>query len=225
MKSSFTSQAVVPALAALLLGVPAWADTLTVATFADPSPSSMDPLFTVDLGADRITSTWGPGKTGLDLEVILTGITYPDAYFTLSQDAAGLIPGIRYVDNPPGSFYGPTRKGFIRFFAADDTPLMRIKFNAAFLTPGGVGADEIVSLNIVDIRGPALPGGGAGLTDEGFGFAFANQVRLPGPDPTDPGDDLLKATASFTSSAVPEPSMVTLFGFGLLTVARRRRRT
>ncbi len=209
---------------ALLLGAaPANAETVTVATFADPSQSSNDPLFTVDLGLDRLYGGWAQGKLGLDLQIVLTGDIFYDAYFTLSDGAGN--PWVS-CDQVQANFAGPvvpSDHGWIRFFASDGSPLFRVEFDAAYLTPGGIGADELVSFDDVRIRGPALPGGGTDLVYEAFGFSFANQIRHPGPT-GDPSDDIMTATASFTSSAViPEPSMAVLLGVGLMTVVGRRR--
>ena len=211
MRTTLTSRRVrVLAVAAVLaFGAQAMANPFTVATFADPAASGATPLFTVDMVSQRIFGGWA--APGLDLEVVLAGATYPDASFTLT-DLVG-DPGVSYVE--PG-YTGPTGGGFVRFFDDVGDPLLSIEFDEAFLTPGSMAADELVSLNIVDIRGDALPGGGLGLTDEAFGFAFANQELLP-------GDAGFTATASFTSSAVPEPSMVVLLGVGLMAVVGCRR--
>ena len=212
MKSTVMLQLMALAVATLLMVpvVPAMAQTFTVATFADPAPSGSTPLFTVDLTADRVYGGWS--EPGLSLEVIPTGMTYTDASFTLTD--LGGNPGVSYTEP---DFTGPTGGGFVRFFDSIGDPLLWIEFDGAFLTPGSVAADELISLNVVDIRGDALPGGGTDLTDEAFGFAFANQQMLP-------GDTGFTATASFTSSAVPEPSVASLLGIGLMMVVGRRRR-
>ncbi len=218
------SQRVLCACAACVMGSmfaaggAAFAQSVTIATFADPSPGAVEPLFTIDLGADRIHGGWAKANSGLNLEVVQTATTYADVYFTLTD--TGGADGISYVQS---GFTGPSGGGIISFFDDSDALLLQIDFDGAFLTPGGLGADELISLDVVDIRGPALPFGGTYLTTESFGFAFANQVRLPGPLAEDPTDDIVTATASFTSSAViPEPSVLALLAMGAITLAGRR---
>jgi hypothetical protein len=55
------------------------------------------------------------------------------------------------------------------------------------------------------------------LTNESFSFSFANHALLP-------VDDGYTATAAFTSSAVPEPATILLFGMGGLIMAFARKR-
>jgi len=217
MRSMALFQVVGMALAVTLIvaAAPAAAATETVATFADPSQTSDECFFTVDLTGNRIYGEWVQGNSGLDLEVVLAGMTYPDAFFTLTGDDG--FDGIAY--NHTG-FYGETGGGVLEFFDSDAAPLLQVEFDAAFLTPGGMASDELLSLNVVDIRGDALPFGGAYLVEESFGFSFTNQQLL---NPGEPGEGF-EATAAFTSAAtVPEPSVVVLLGVGALTLVRRRR--
>jgi len=79
-------------------------------------------------------------------------------------------------------------------------PLVRLDFDSATLSPGSLAADDLLSLNGVVITGSAVPGG---LSQEAFAFAFANHAVLP-------NQSGFTATASFTSSAIPEPSMLML---------------
>jgi hypothetical protein len=214
MKRGITLRAVLSiAAAGVVLAGPALAQTQTVATFADPSANSANSLFTVNLLTDRITGGWADSQTGLNLNVVIAGITYPNAFFTLTDP--GDLPGIAYT---AASYTGVAGPGIVRFFAdganpATTPPLVRLDFAKATLSPGSLAADDLLSLDGVVITGSAVP---TGLTQEAFAFAFANQAVLP-------NGNGFTATASFTSSAVPEPSMLVLLGCGLVSVLRRRR--
>ncbi|MBI5864061.1 MAG: PEP-CTERM sorting domain-containing protein, partial [Planctomycetes bacterium] len=52
-----------------------------------------------------------------------------------------------------------------------------------------------------------------GLSQEAFAFSFANPVGTP---------ENYTATASFTSSAIPEPASIALLAIGGLLALRRR---
>jgi len=182
--------------------------TLTIATFDDPAADSTTPLFTVDLNNDLITGGWTDLQTGLDLDVVYSGNPFPDAFFTMTS--------VSYTGDIAG---GSTGGGTIKFFAdgqsTGTTPLIRIDFNSAAISPIGFGGLELFALNDVTISGSEI--GGGTLTNEAFSFSFANQVMLP-------GDDGYTATAAFTSSAVPEPATLALLGIGALATLIRRRR-
>ena len=178
--------------------------TLTIATFDDPAVDSTTPLFTVEF-YNRITGGWPDSKTGLDLDVIYTGNTYYDAFFTMTP-----------VSYTGGLMGGSTGGGTVKFFAdnTSTTPLIQIDFNSATLSPTSFGGVELFG-NDVTISGSEI--GGATLTNEAFSFSFANQILLP--------DEVgFTATSAFTSSAVPEPATLTLLGFGSLSLILRRRR-
>ena len=183
--------------------------TLTIATFDDPAMDSSTPLFTVDLNNDEITGGWADSQTGLDLDVVYSGHTFSDAFFTMTP-----------VSYTGGLMGGPTGGGIIKFFEnnqdiiTDPTPLIQIEFDSATLSPTSFGGVELFG-NDVEISGSEI--GGATLTDEAFAFSFANQVLLP-------EEGGFTATSAFTSSAVPEPVTVCLLGFGSLSLILRRRR-
>lgn len=203
----------------LVIGAPAMAQPFTVATFADPSPGGDVPLFSVDLAGGLILGGWSDALTDLVLEVPAAGLTFTDAFLTLNDPFGG--DSITIVGRG-GATTGP---GVVSFFADGDDPgsvepLVRIEFGSASLTPGALAADELLSLDVIQIDGRAL-GDTSGWSQRAFGFALANHVLL---DPSDPSAGFT-ATASFTSSAVPEPSAMVLLlaGCGIMAIRRRAR--
>ncbi len=204
---------------AFVCAAPAVADSVTVARFVDPADNHTTPLFAVDLTNDRITSLWTDEMLGLDLEVpvaVAPPYVYTDAFFTLTDPAGN--DGIEYTVD---GFYGETGAGILRFYAdgvdpetAD--PLVRFDFEKAYLTPTGVGAESLfMGQGNVSVGGGVVP---AGMTQVSFAFSFANQSLDQFPD-----GDGFTTTASFTSSAIPEPSIAALLGIGFLGLVRRRR--
>ena len=186
----------------------AGAVTMTIATFDDPAVNSTTPLFTIDLTNDRITGGWSDLQTGLDLNVVYSHHTFLDAFFEMTL--------VTYTGGLTG---GSTGSGTIKFFADNQststTPLIRLDFDSANLSPMGFGGLELFALNDVTISGSEI--GGATLTDEAFSFSFANQVILP-------IDDGYTATAAFTSSAVPEPATIVLLGLGTVALLYKKKR-
>ena len=194
-------------LVALSCGL-AQASTVTIATFADPANDSSTPLFTVDLNNNFITGGWLDSQTNLTLEVIYSGNTFVDAFFTMTT--------VTYTGTITG---GETGGGTIKFFAdgqTSTTPLIQIDFAKAHVTPVGFGAMDMFYADGVTITGSEI--GPATLTDEAFSFSFANQVPIGGD-----WNNGHTATASFTSSAVPEPATIALLGRGALSLLRRKR--
>ena len=72
LKKTFVLGLLPAILVALSFGL-AQATTVTIATFADPSTGSGNPLFTVDLVSDTITGGWADSKTGLYLVIPYSG--------------------------------------------------------------------------------------------------------------------------------------------------------
>ena len=186
---------------ALLQGTLAHAYTL--GTFADPALDGSTPLFTIAAG--QITGGWSDAQTGLDLEFPVSSTVYADAWFMMDP--------LSYVGGPTGATVG---SGTIRFFAdgmaPTSTPLLQIDFNSASLTFGTLGGDNIFSGSQVAFSGSEVP---ANLAMESSAFSFANQTLLP-------GSNGFTTTASFTSSAVPEPATLAFMLIGLLGLRKRR---
>jgi hypothetical protein len=190
------------ALAAVLaVGAPlALADTFTVATFADPAPNASAPLFS--LTGNTLSGGWS--GTGLSLDVPVAGVVYHDATFAFSDltvlDGDGTLSG-----------------GTIEFFDSLSNSVLTIDFVGAqmlsFSEPpitvifGFAAADS--ANHDVSFAGPGVPGG---LTEELFAFSFANP-RTVGETTT--------WTASFTSSAIPEPASLVLLALGAAVLRRR----
>lgn len=170
----------------------------TWATFADPALDETTPLFTVS--ASSITGGWN--GSGLLLQTPgWAAPDYADAQFSMAPVAISLVV--------PG-FY-TLGAGQIDFADNVGNPVFTINFASGFLSPNGVGGSDLFSNN-VSFSGPGVP---VGLTQETFNFSFANIV---------PTADGFTATASFTSSAVPEPATLAALGIGLAALLRRRRK-
>lgn len=187
----------------------------TVATFADPSGNAANYLFTVNWSKMQITGGWADSKNGLDLVMPIIGdITKGNVWFEMKglDDAPYLA--ITNVTTIFGQKFGQTSGGHI-YFHEDSTTnsLLTIDFASAVVSYNVLGASDF-SLNNVQIHSSLFPWS---LSDEQFNFSFANGQQLS-------GDDGFTATASFTSSAVPEPATLALLGIGGVAMLRRRSR-
>ncbi|MBN2447336.1 MAG: PEP-CTERM sorting domain-containing protein [Phycisphaerae bacterium] len=171
----------------------------TIATFADPAGNGSTPLFELD--GTQFTGGWY--DTGLTLET--PGLPIPDiadATFEMSDlTVTPIVPGI----------FSSTDAGTVEFYDNLNQLVLLIEFDSAYLTTHvSVGASDA---NLQNVRF-TVPGDPTVYTDEYFSFSFANGL------PTANG---WTWTASFTSSAVPEPGtgLLVLVG-GLLAAVRRR---
>ena len=207
MKRSRSSCRVVLTTAGILLSVALASSgrAATIATFADPALDGSTPLFTIDLTVDRISGGWS--STGLTLEVPVSGNTFSNACFTMTD--------LTYTGS---SFIGTSGPGTIKFFKQGDsitaTPLIQIAFDSAQLSVGGLGGDDILSSNNVVITGSEISGT---LYEETFAFSFANHQLSA-------NRQMLTTTAAFTSSALPEPASMLLLSLGIPMIWRRKHR-
>jgi len=182
----------------------------TIATFADPSRNSSNPLFKVDYTQMKLTGGWADTQTGLTLRIPYSNHTFTDAWFTMTE--------VGITDTS-----GDTSGGTIDFYANNTStnPLVVIDFGSGFISRYGFGANEIFVANNVTITGSEIIGT---LSEEGFSFSFANLAHLAG---SQNWTDGFTATAAFTSSAVthdtPEPATICLLGFGVLSMVRRKK--
>lgn len=189
---------------------PAADSSITIATFDDPAADSTTPLFTIDFTAGTngvINGGWM--STNLDLDV-LSSTVYYDAKFRMTS---------LNLTTETDPFRGTrTERGAIYFLSSTDDHLLQIEFDSAWFTIWGIGSGETVLLgNDVTITGEAL--GGLVLSEESFAFSFTNHMPLEGSF-----QNGFTATASFTSSAVPDPGTVVLLGVGSLVMIRRKLR-
>ena len=213
---------IILALSAGFISVDAKAtmDSMTMATFDDPSTGSSSPLFKVDFGPAQMkfTGGWGDDKTGLTLETPVGA--FADAWFKMSDVT---ILGTTTISGV-GKF-GHVGSGTINFYANNTSisPLVSIEFESGLVSRYDFdGSDEtpdgdIIAENIT-ISGSAIP---YTLSDEQFSFSFANVAKLQGHTSLNDG---FTATAAFTSSAeIPEPATLCLLGLGALNLLRSKR--
>jgi hypothetical protein len=192
-----------------MLATSAWSYDGTIATFSDPALNGSTPLFSINQGGGQVTGGWSDAMTGLDLQIILTGHTYANAFFTMQP--------LTLTGNTTGS-------GAIKFYADGEnpallSPLFQIAFASGQLSTLGLGGDDIFSLNGVVFSGRDVAA--YTFSDEVFAFSFANLKSLS------VAQRAYSATAAFTSSATatPEPATIALLGAGVFGLARGYGRT
>jgi hypothetical protein len=176
----------------------------TVATFADPSNDSINPLFEVDFTGMTLNGGWPDAKPGLFLDIPYSGNTFTDAWFQMTE--VGIIDA-----------FGDTGGGEINFYAngTSTNPLLVVNFESGYVSRFNFGADEIFVADNVTITGSEITNE---LSEEEFSFSFAN---LAHPEGSQDWNDGFTATAAFTSSAIPEPTTIFLLGFGAVALLKR----
>jgi hypothetical protein len=191
--------------ASMLVAGAVAANAGTIASFADPTGHPASPMFTFNTNTNLLTGSYT--GTGLTLKTpgFLGGGEVSDVKFEMSS--VNLTPIL------PGSIYG-AGAGVITFYTSSITnPLFTVNFGGGTLVnPFSFGASELIGQS-VSFSGPNVP---AGLSGEQFSFAFANAADVA------PG--VRTYTASFTSSAVPEPGTMAALGLGVAALLRRRKK-
>ncbi|MHB0946887.1 MAG: PEP-CTERM sorting domain-containing protein [Sedimentisphaerales bacterium] len=189
--------------------------SVTLATFADPSPSSSNYLFKVDFTQMEITGGWSDAQTGLVLEIPVTGYTVENS--SAFQDAWFEMSTVQITS--AYSLYGETGAGVINFYENGTAvnPLVTINFESGLISRFGLGAEEVFVADNVTITGSKIPNQ---IEEERFAFSFANLAKLSGHTLWTDG---FTATAAFTSSAVPEPATIALLSIGALSIIRRKK--
>lgn len=182
--------------------------SFTVGTFADPVANSTQNYFRYTTLSP--TTGFFEGEWLTDGIFFLTpGIPAPnfaDVRFEM-RDAFGnngldvTLDGNVFV----------TEAGYIRFFTAANETVLRVDFSYADLSGTGFTAGFGTTTPVTMSGSIVEPG----WSNEHFAFAFSNWNQV---------GNQLTMSASFTSSAVPEPATLTLLGLGALAAARRRRR-
>lgn len=211
MKTHFLIVALLMFFVGLVPNIAIGDPSYTLATFADPSNDSDNPLFSVDFLSGFLTGGWDDTKTGLTLEIPYYGHTFSDVWFDMTPVSIGLS--------------GSTGSGVIRFFqdGTSTDPLMQIVFDNGSVSRFGYGSEEYTFVaDIITISGSEIANE---LENEQFAFSFVNKQRLPGDAGLAGG---FSATASFTSSAVvgplvPEPTTIALLGAGVFSLIRRKK--
>lgn len=181
--------------------------SLTVASFADPSQSSTEPLFMVNFTENFVAGGWADGLGNLHLAVPHIGAIFPNAWFEMDRLD---IVSVEHVFGVP---HGRTSAGQIRFYrpGTDTDPLMVIDFAQAFVS-------QTAGLTSMDFFGQQVEFGGSQISrdlfDKQFSFSFANTEQLAQADG-------FTATAAFTSSAIPEPATIALLAVGAMLAFKR----
>lgn len=163
--------------------------SFTVATFANPSVGSSDPLFYVDWSANTVNGGWADGKGNLTLEFTSAATVFSNVWFVMTPVPVNqLLPLV----------YGTTGAGVINFYKAGSTtdPLLVISFNSGEVSNGSFSSSDAT------FSGSEVTGS---LSEEQFSFAFAAKKAINGG---------FSATAAFDASAVPEPATMAIFGLG-----------
>lgn len=182
----------------------AMSHAFTMATFADPSQGSAQAMFFWDKVSNTLGGSWHNDGMTVQTPGFIGGGAVDHSQ--MDFDSVTLTPII------PGQLY-QMGAGRVRFHLGDvSNAFFEIEFNGGMFQVGqGAGASTLTG-NIVRFIGPNVP---TGLENEQFSFALTNEAT---------NGTVVTYTASFTSSATPEPASMLALGVGLAAVLRRRAR-
>lgn len=178
--------------------------TITIATFADPASGSATPMFRYNATLGTIRADWLTNGLTLEHPGFIGGGSTADVKMRMNPlTLTAVIPGAVFTSNA----------GAINFWTTSEaSPIFTITFSSAVFTfPVSLGSADFQANNVA-FSGPNVP---SGLSQEQFGFSFANVV------PTQSGNGYTMSS-SFTSSAVPEPASLAVLGLGLLAIRRKK---
>ncbi|MCU0315025.1 MAG: PEP-CTERM sorting domain-containing protein [Fimbriimonadaceae bacterium] len=186
--------------------------SFTVATAQDPSASgTVVPMFFFDQNLNQISTAGAtPGVSPVPGNMtvhLLGGATRANSSIVMAPVTVtpGAIPGL-FTAGPGGVSFSDASGEYLKIDWDSATFFNGLLF-------GGQGAT-----NNVRFSGTAVDGfGPASWTSRQFSFALAN--ARPGPTA-----NTTTYTASFTSSAVPEPFTMAALALGAGMIAARRRR-
>jgi hypothetical protein len=180
------------------------AQSFTIATFADPATSSSTPLFTEVTTGPGLTGTLGGGWSAPGLTLMTPGFLGGGSTSNVTFTMSNL--NINSTGQATAAGGGPA----VIDFKSGATDLFKVQFDSGVFNTFALGASTLIGNN-VSFSGAHVP---TGLSSQQFAFSFSNAHTV---------GNQTTYTASFTSSAVPEPASIAALGLGIAGIIRRKR--